>query len=82
MLKKFRSVFNENIDQFLSFEKIRSEKFILVLVFFFFLILLISRFLRLKREIITTKESSKDIFKEKFKQHMATTLEIKIIKTS
>ena len=81
MLKKFRSVFNENTDQFLSFEKIRSEKFILVLVFFF-LILLISRFLRLKREIITTKESSKDIFKEKFKQHMATTLEIKIIKTS
>ena len=81
MLKKFRSVFNENTDQFLSFEKIRSEKFILVLVFFF-LILLISRFLRLKREIITTKESSKDIFKEKFKQHMATTSEIKIIKTS
>ena len=81
MLKKFRSVFNENINQFLSFEKIRFEKFRSVLVFFF-LILLISRFLRFKREIITIKESSKDIFKEKFKQHMATTLEIKIIKTS
>ena len=81
MLKKFRSVFNENINQFLSFEKIRFEKFRSVLVFFF-LILLISRFLRFKREIITIKESSKDIFKEKFKQHMATTSEIKIIKTS
>ena len=82
MLKKFRSVFNENTNQFLSFEKIRFENFRSVLVFFFFLILLISRFLRFKREIITIKESSKDIFKEKFKQHMATTSEIKIIKTS
>ena len=34
----------------------------------------------IKREIITTKESSKDIFKEKFKQHVATTSEIKLIK--